>query len=152
MICEEILGNLKEKSTDKEIRYVTIEWFERDKKVLRKALDSGEEIGIRCSQSLNEDDIIFEDENSMIVVNIAPCDLIKTTVTSMHEMGRLCFELGNRHLSLAITSDQVRCPYDAPTLEYLRRIGFASEKVHERFDGYIECKAHGHTHEHHAHG
>lgn len=148
MICKEILGNLKEKATDKEIRYVTIEWFERDKKVLRKTLSSGEEIGIQCSQPLHDEDILFEDEASIIVVDIDPCDLISTKVATMQEMGRLCFELGNRHLTLAIAADHVSCPYDAPTLEYLKKIGFDSQKVHERFDGYIECKAHGHGHTH----
>lgn len=146
MICKEVLGNLKSKDTDKEIRYVTIEWFERDRKVLRKTLTSGEEIGIQCSQPLHESDIIFEDETSLIVICIAPCDLISTRVATMQEMGRLCFELGNRHLSLAIAEDSVKCPYDAPTLEYLQKLGFDSQKIHETFDGYIECKAHGHTH------
>ncbi len=149
MICQEILGNLQGRSTQKTIRRVTLEWFECGKKVLRKELDSGEEIGIRCSRSLQEGDILYEDAASIVVVTVAPCDLIRTAVTTMQEMGRLCFELGNRHLPLAIAADCVRCPYDAPTLEYLRKLGFSSEKVHEQFAGYLECKAHGHTHEHH---
>ena len=134
--------------TDKAVHSVSVEWFERDKKVLRKVLDNGEEIGIRCDEKLKEGDILFEDDTSIIVVSIAPCDLISTPVRTMQEMGRLCFELGNRHLTLAISDDNVRCPYDAPTLAYLQKLGFSSEKEHERFDNYIECKAHGHTHEH----
>ncbi|MCR5167795.1 MAG: urease accessory protein UreE [Oscillospiraceae bacterium] len=152
MICTEILGNISGIHTDKTVHCVSVEWFERDKKILRKVLESGEEIGIRCVQKLSEGDILFEDDKNIIAVSIAPCDLISTPVRNMREMGRLCFELGNRHLTLAISDDNVRCPYDEPTFAYLQKLGFSSEKVHERFDDYIECRAHGHSNEHgHSH-
>lgn len=66
----------------------------------------------------------------------------------MKEMGRLCFELGNRHLSLSISENNVKCPYDEPTFEYLKKLGFSVTKTHEKFSGYIECRAHAHTHHH----
>ena len=47
----------------------------------------------------------------------------------MIEMGRLCFELGNRHLSLKIDDDCVCVPYDHPTFEYLLKLGFNAEKL-----------------------
>lgn len=150
MIAEKIIGKLSE--TDKKTERVTIEWFERDKKILRKTTSSGKEIGIKTESALNQDDIIYEDENMIVAVDIAPCDLVSVKVSDIREMGRLCFELGNRHLSLSITEDTVRCPFDEPTFEYLKRLGFSAEKVHEKFDGYIECKAHAHTNAHsHSH-
>ena len=152
MIAEKIIGKLSE--TDKKTDIVTIEWFERDKKILRKTTSSGQEIGIKIDTALNQDDIIYEDENMIIAVDIAPCDLVSVKVSDIREMGRLCFELGNRHLSLSITEDKVRCPFDEPTFEYLKKLGFSAEKVHEKFDGYIECKAHAASHssgEHHHH-
>lgn len=151
MIIEKIYGKLGE--TEKNVDYVTIDWFERDKKILRKMTASGEEIGIRIESTLNEGDILYEDENKIIAVEIAPCSLISVPVNSMQEMGRLCFELGNRHLSLSIGENIVKCPFDEPTFSYLRKLGFTAEKVYEKFDGYIECKAHTHTHshEHHRH-
>ena len=148
MVCSKIFGNVSNVHTDKTMNCVSVEWFETDKKILRKVLDNGQEVGIRCDKKLEDGDILFEDDKSMIVVRVAPCDLISTSVRSMREMGRLCFELGNRHLTLAISDDNVKCPYDAPTLAYLQKLGFSSEKVHERFDDYIECKAHGHSHDH----
>lgn len=157
MITEKIHGKLT--ATDKRVEYVSIDWFERGKKLLRKTTDSGEEIGIRIDADLNENDVIFEDEERVIAVKIAPCDLISVPVGSMREMGRLCFELGNRHLSLAISDDNVKCPFDEPTFEYLKRLGFSAQKVHESFTGYTECRGHAHTdahgHEHsheHSHG
>lgn len=150
MIAEKIYGKLG--ATDKQVETVEIEWFEREKKLLRKTTSSGEEMGIKTEEPLNDGDILFEDENRVIAVEIAPCDLIHVPVSSMQQMGRLCFELGNRHLSLAIGESSVRCPFDHPTFEYLKKLGFEAVKVHEKFVGYTECKAHAHTHTHsHSH-
>lgn len=149
MITEKIIGKLTE--TNKQVDYVTIDWYERDKKLLRKTTDKGEEIGIKISGTLNENDIIYEDETRVIAVTIAPCDLISVKVTDIREMGRLCFELGNRHLSLAIGTDEVKCPYDEPTFEYLKRLGFNAEKIHGKFTGYTECRGHAHGAEEHSH-
>lgn len=149
MIAEKILGKLHE--TSKQVETVTIDWFERDKKLLRKTTSTGEDIGIRVDSPLNEGDILYEDDRKIIAVEIAPCDLVSVNVTGMKEMGRLCFELGNRHLSLSISENNVKCPYDQPTFEYLKRLGFKAEKTHEKFAGYIECKAHAHTHSHEHH-
>lgn len=151
MIAEKIIGKLHD--TSKRVETVTIDWFERDKKLLRKTTSSGEDIGIRVDSPLNEGDILYEDDTKIIAVEIAPCDLVSVNVGSMKEMGRLCFELGNRHLSLSISENNVKCPYDQPTLEYLKRLGFKAKKTHEKFAGYIECRAHAHSHSHeHHHG
>lgn len=149
MIAEKILGKLHD--TSKQVETVTIDWFERDKKLLRKTTSSGEDIGIKVDSPLNEGDILYEDDTKIIAVEIAPCDLVSVNVGSMQEMGRLCFELGNRHLSLSISENNVKCPYDQPTLEYLKRLGFKAEKTHEKFAGYIECRAHAHSHSHEHH-
>lgn len=149
MIAKKILGKLHD--TSKQVETVTIDWFERDKKLLRKTTSSGEDIGIKVDSPLNEGDILYEDDTKIIAVEIAPCDLVSVNVGSMQEMGRLCFELGNRHLSLSISENNVKCPYDQPTLEYLKRLGFKAEKTHEKFAGYIECRAHAHSHSHEHH-
>ena len=72
----------------------------------------------------------------------------------MQEMGQLCFELGNRHLSLKIEPDRVTVPYDEPTLLYLQHLGFNAHETHAAFADYIVCRAHGasgtaHSHHHH---
>lgn len=149
MITEKIYGKLS--LADKNVETVSIDWFERDKKVLRKVTDKGREIGIKIENTLNENDVIYKDESVVIAVTIAPCDLISVHVTSMQAMGRLCFELGNRHLSLSIGDENVKCPYDEPTFEYLKKLGFDAVKVHEKFTGYTECKGHTHTDAHGGH-
>ena len=66
MVIEKILGQLHE--TDKDVDTVSIEWFERDKKILKKTSKKGIEIGIRLDRPLNDRDILYEDENCIIAV------------------------------------------------------------------------------------
>lgn len=144
MIAEHIIGNIYETPSFKTQETVKIEWFEHDKHLLKKTADSGIKIGIRMEEPLCDGDIIYEDDDRVVVVEILPTDLIKIAVSDMNEMGRLCFEIGNRHLSLSISEDSVKIPYDAPTYEYLRKLGFKTARLREKFTGYTECRAHTH--------
>lgn len=58
----------------------------------------------------------------------------------MQEMGRLCFEIGNRHLSLKISDDNVLIPHDEPTEKHLKNLGFECENIIGRFDDFIVAK------------
>lgn len=151
MVIEKILGNIKDYPTEeRKINPVGIEWFEIDKKLLRKKLNDEEDIGIRLDSSvhLKDGDVLFDDGKQVIVVTILPCELTVIPVLNMKQMGRLCFELGNRHLSLSIGEHEVRVPYDAPTFTYLEKIGFTPMKKTEKFTDFTVCHAHGHTHTH----
>lgn len=146
MIAEKVLGHLHQ--TDKQVDRVTIEWFEHDKKLLKKTTKGGIEIGIRVGKPLNDGDILYEDDEKIVAVEMAECELIKITIMDITEMGRLCFEIGNRHISLAIKPDCVTIPYDAPTFAYLKKLGFHAERVTERFTDYTACTGHAHRHDH----
>jgi urease accessory protein len=65
----------------------------------------------------------------------------------MQEMGRLCFELGNRHLQLSIGDTWVSTPYDNPTFEYLHKLGFHGERITEKFTPEVVVRGHHHHHE-----
>lgn len=149
MLVDKILGNIKDfPIADREVDWVYVDWYDLDKKLLRKTSAAGEEIGIRLEGHthghLHEGDVLFADENKVIVLDILPCELTVVEVHSMQEMGRLCFELGNRHLSLSIGEKQVSVPYDAPTFEYLAKLGFAPKKEEAKFSHFTVC--HGHDH------
>lgn len=152
MICESVMRRISD-AEKKRIETVEIDWFERDKRILRKTASSGEELGIRVDHTLNEGDVLFEDDEKIIAVTIAPCDLVLVHIHGIREMGQCCFELGNRHLPLAIGDDSVLCPYDEPTFAYMKHKGFDVEKVRRKFVNYTECRGHTHEHPHeHPHG
>ena len=153
MLIEKVIGNIKDYPIGtRRIENVYLDWFELEKKLLRKTLESGEEVGIRLSSDenshdhLHEGDVLYADEERVVVVELLPCELTEIEVHSVKEMGRLCFELGNRHLSLAIEDDKVTIPYDAPTFAYLDKLGFHLAKVEKKFSHFTVCHAHGHSH------
>lgn len=148
MIAEKILGSIYDTDVSVPIDHVLLDWFEADSKRLRKTTEGGREIGIAVGEKLSDGDILYMDGEICIAVKLTECELTKITVSSMEEMGRLCFEIGNRHLSLKITESEVLIPYDAPTEQHLKNLGFDCEKIIGTFDDFIVCKAHGHSHSH----
>lgn len=149
MIFENTIGNLTSfEVADRTLDFVNLEWFELDKKLMRKSTASGEEIGIRIQTHLQDGDVLYEDEARVIAIDVLPCELIAAAADSMIEMGRLCFELGNRHLSLVIEEHEVKTPYDEPTYLYLKKLGFRVKKVMDKFTHVTVCNAHAHTHTH----
>lgn len=147
MIAENIFGNISDYPVnDRRIEKVGLEWYELEKKLMRKRTDSGEEIGIRMSGHMKDGDVLYADEQRVIVIDVLPAELTVIPVYTMQEMGRLCFELGNRHLSLSIGEREVSVPYDEPTFLYLAKLGFKPEKKKEKFTHFTVCHAHGHSH------
>ena len=158
MRINEILGNLQDFPLQgRRVDTVSLEWFELEKKLLRKTTAAGTELGITVSAPIKNGDVLYEDGEKVIAVQQLPCTLTVTPVDSMQKMGRLCFELGNRHLSLAIEEDRVTVIYDEPTFLYLQKLGFAPEKKEGLFTHYTVCHGHshgdadGHAHAHHTH-
>lgn len=150
MVVNKILGNIADYPIgDRSVEEVPLEWYELEKKRMRKALAGGGEIGI-CLESeslhLHEGDVLYADDVRVIIAAVMPCELTVIEVTTMKEMGRLCFELGNRHLSIAIEENKVTVPYDEPTFYYLDKLGFSLEKTEGKFSHFTECHVHTHTH------
>lgn len=155
MVTDKVLGNLENFTVNsREVDKVYMEWFELEKKRIKKQTDRGEEIGIvvPADVHLKNHDVIYADQEKIIAIEQLPCELTVVRVDTMKQMGRLCFELGNRHLSLAISDNEVRVVYDEPTFLYLKKLGFDAEKKRGLFENYTVCHAHGHGEEaHHGH-
>ena len=97
MIAEKIIGKLSELSPNVEVDTVELDWFEAEKKRIRKTTVSGREIGIAVDETLSDGDVIYLDDKLCVAVKLTSCPLIKINVHTMQEMGRLCFEIGNRN-------------------------------------------------------
>lgn len=148
MIVDKILGNISSVELGRrKADRILLEWYEKDKKLLRKETESGQEIGLRVEHQLQDGDIVYMDDDRVIYIDILPSELIMVKVNTMQMMGRLCFELGNRHLSPSIGSGAVKVLYDDPTFEYLKKSGFEPEKITEKFSDYTVCHGHQHSHE-----
>ncbi len=151
MIIEKILGNIHMEKRAETVVSVPFDWFEVDKKRIKKVAKDGTELGVLVEAVLKDGDILAEKDERLYVCEILPSPLTKISVQTMQEMGRLCFELGNRHLSLKIEEHAVLVPYDKPTFLHLQKLGFNVQEVQEKFSGFTECKAHGSSEKNHSH-
>jgi len=71
------------------------------KRILRKRSASGREISLRFldeNPALAQNDVLYEDARSLIVIDISPCDAIVVRPGSMYAMASVCYEIGNKHL------------------------------------------------------
>ena len=139
MIANRISGNIiSDTFSDGKLNVpIEFEWFEADKKRMRKVAADGTEFGVAVGATIADGDVLAETADKRYFARIRTAQLIEIPVRSMKEMGRLCFELGNRHLSLKVEDDRVLVPYDHPTMEYTKKIGFDPRVIEGGFDGFL---------------
>lgn len=150
MIINETLGNISDKSVvGKSIDYLDLEWFESTKRIQRKKTRQGEDVAIkflREGQRLREGDILFENEEKLIVVNILETEAIVISPDSMLEMGTVCYEIGNKHIPLFIQENKVLLPFEMPMYRWLEVSGFKPEKQTVKLLNLLKSNVEPHGH------
>jgi len=160
MIVEKILGTLNEEQFKNMIvDYVDIEWHEAFKKLHKKTSTAGREIGIRLGNEIltkgfNQNDVLATEGNTVIAVNIPPCEAIVVTGEDHHGhmLIKAVYEIGNRHAS-AFWGDnysQIITPYTKPLYEQLQKIHGVVVEVREvkiNFNHSISSSINSHTHD-----
>ena len=158
MLVEKVIGNINdEQFKNSNIDYVDIEWHEAFKRIHKKNTDKGTEVGIRMddsilSRGLYQDDVIYADDEKLVVVNTPPCEVIRVTLIPGHEKmsAKVCYEIGNRHAPLFWgENDTFITIYNEPMLVMLEKIhGVKAEKEVMKldFDKRISASIHNHHH------
>lgn len=165
MLCEKILGNIKEdKYKDLSVDYVDIEWHDAFKKLHRLTSHSGEEVGIRLdnevlTKGINQGDVLYADDKRIIAVNIPECEVIVVKAEAPVLVPKICYEIGNRHATLFWGENDMEfiTPYNEPMLQMLNKIhkhidgkcvrALAEKKVMKLdFDKAISSTVNNHTH------
>lgn len=117
---------------------VSLEWYELNKKVMRKTTCKGSDIGFRLphgSESLKDADIIAMENGRVIVVRVKSCQCIEIHWHDTFELAKLCYEIGNRHSPLFLSESgdsSFLIPFDSPMLELLHKMNFYT-KVRDGF-------------------
>lgn len=150
MTIEQRIGTLEDTDIGtRAIDYLRLEWYETSKRIHRRKTENGEDIAIRFlkeGQRLNQDDILYMNDNSAVVVDIIPCDAIQVVPTTMLEMGTVCYEIGNKHLPMFIQNDLVLIPFEDPIFKWLNVKGFKAEKVHTKLMNLLNSTVQPHGH------
>lgn len=128
MLIQQKIGNIKDYSNNtKTIDWLKLQWFESNKRIQRKHTESGLEIAIKFLQenpNLNQGDILYEDEKSIIAIDILPCECIVVAPKNMFEMASVCYEIGNKHLPLFFDKEELLVPNEMPLYKLLITQGY----------------------------
>lgn len=125
MIIEKVIGNVT--TIEENIPHIERVFMESDallKRVQRVTTDHGNELGIRLKEnkSLEDGDVLYMDENNMIIVTVTPDDVLTIMPTSIQQMGEIAHQLGNRHLPAQFEGKLMLVQYDYLVEELLQKL------------------------------
>lgn len=150
MIINEVIGNIKDlQEKELVIDPFELEWFETNKRIIRKKSNGGRELALRFlkeGKQLREGDILFREDNTLVVVQILPCEAIVFSPTSLLEMGTICYEIGNKHLPLFIQEDEILVPYEDPLFRWLSVSGYQPRKEVKKLTNMLQSSVSPHRH------
>jgi urease accessory protein len=128
MIIQKKIGNIGSLDiANRSIDWLLLEWYETNKRIQRKVTRSGKEISLKFlneNPGLTQDDILFEDEKTIIAVGVLPCDCILVFPKNMLEMASICYEIGNKHLPLFFEDNSLLVPFEQPLFRLLVAQGY----------------------------
>jgi urease accessory protein len=151
MIIQQKIGNIA--TTDignRTVDYLLLEWFETQKRIMHKRSQAGIEVAIKFlggGQNLTQDDILFMNDQTVIAIDILPCDVIVIRPKNMFEMASICYEIGNKHLPLFYDNEDVLVVFDAPLFRLLSASGYEVEQDTRKLLNPLKTSvsAHGHS-------
>src|SRR5689334_33683 len=100
MLIKEKIGNLSSfYDKGRVVDRLPLQWYECSKRILHKKTQSGREVVLKFlneTMHLQQDDVLFADDQYLIVVDVVPCEAIVLKPTTMYEMAFVCYEIGNK--------------------------------------------------------
>lgn len=109
------------------IDWLRLEWYETNKRILRKRTEVGVEVAMKFMKEnpgLTQGDVLLENEHSVVVVDIIPCDCLVIAPADMFEMASVCYEIGNKHLPLFFEANTLLVPFEQPLYRLLAAQGY----------------------------
>jgi urease accessory protein len=104
--------------------------------------------------ALHDGDGLVLDDGAIVRIVGRPEPLIEIAAADTHELARLAWHIGNRHIDVQIVGDRLRIRRDHVIEQMLRGLGARVSPVEAPFDpehGAYERHHHGHGHDH-SHG
>lgn len=128
MIIDEVITNIRDlDASELEKRHkekVYLESAHLVKRIQRVKTDHDREIGIRLKnpKDLEAGDVLFMDDENMIIIDVLSDDLLVIKPRDMNEMGTIAHQLGNRHLPAQFQGDDMLVQYDYLVEELLQEM------------------------------
>jgi len=134
---------------------LTLDFDERHRRRIRLTTDQGDDILLNLPKAvaMADGDGLQLDDRSWLRISAASESLVEVRHKDRHQLMRLAWHLGNRHLPTEIREGALRIRPDHVIEEMLRGFGAGLEKIHEPFqpEGGAYGASHDHGHHHHQH-
>lgn len=147
LVITKIIGHLDDfQTTKKNIDWLELEWEELNKRILRKQTVKGKDIALSLESSgtLKYGDVLYEDEDTLIVIRTEREKAYVIKPKTMKEMGRMAFEIGNRHTPCIIEDNEILVRYDHTLEKLMDEVGVSYEQSERRFKESFKYKGHQH--------
>lgn len=150
MIVEEVVTNIHKLSQEEiEKRHqekVHLESSDLLKRIQRVKTDHDRELGIRLKNpiDLEAGDVLYMDEENMIVIDVFSDDVLVLRPKDIHEMGTIAHQLGNRHLPAQFEGDEMIVQYDYLVEELLIQQGVSYTREERKMQEAFRHIGHSH--------
>jgi len=150
LIIEKVVTNINEMDKNeiskRHVEKVFMESAHLLKRIQRIKTDHGKEIGIRLKEQrdLLAGDVLYMDDNNMIVIDVLSDDLLVISPRSMLEMGTIAHQLGNRHLPAQFEENDMLVQYDYLVEERLQQLGIPFKREDRRVKRAFRHIGHSH--------
>ena len=136
---------------------LTLDFDARHRRRIRFTTDQGEDVLLDLPKTvaMSDGDGLQLDDGTWLRITAAPESLVEIRHEDRHQLMRLAWHLGNRHLPTEIREGVLRIRPDHVIEEMLRGFGAALEKIQDAFQpeggAYGGSHNHSHSHDHHDH-
>lgn len=130
---------------------VELTFEQRERSRVRVALASGEEIGIqlKVGSMLSHGDKLALQDGRIVEVIAANESLHEVRASSLTQLARIAYHVGNRHVPLQVEDDHLLMLPDHVLRAMVEGLGGTVTEVRRGFQP--ESGAYGHSHVHHSH-
>lgn len=147
MRVTEIIGSIDEgRFSNRPVDWVELDWDQLGKRILRIESAEGRDIAISLEQPgmMRSGHVLAEDGDTVIAVRTVAEDALVYRARTIDEMGRVAFEIGNRHTPCVIEEGTISVRFDPTLVELLEGIDVEFERTEYRFAEPIKYGGHHH--------
>ena len=128
MLIQKKIGHLDTFAVgDRSVDLLPVEWYETNKRIMRRPTKQGRELALKFLQespALMDGDILYADEQVVIAVEILSCEVLVIRTSVPQDIAAVCYEIGNRHLPLYLSGDELLVPFEEPVYRWLAASGY----------------------------
>src|SRR5699024_6275567 len=116
------------------------------KRIQRVETDHGREVGIRLKdpRDLEAGDVLYMDDENMIIVDVMSDDLLVISPRTMHEMDTIEYQLGNRNIPAQFEGNEMIVKYDYHVEELLEDLDIPFKRKERKVKQVFRYIGHSH--------